>query len=133
MGALRAFGPLIGRVLISTIFLLSSIGKIMDWNGSAHYMAAKGVPLVPLFLSIALLLELAGGLMVLTGFRARTGALLLMVFLIPVTVILHNFWALDGMDQYIQRIMFLKNLAILGGLLMIYTHGSGPFSLKRDV
>jgi putative oxidoreductase len=123
--------PLLGRILLALIFLISGLGKIFDWQGTAGYMASKGMPLIPFFLLGAIVLELAGGLAVLLGFKARIGALLLIVFLIPATLIFHNFWTLTGMERQIQMIMFLKNLAIMGGLLLVVGLGPGPLSLDE--
>jgi len=125
------FVPLLGRILLALIFLISGLGKIFDWQGTAGYMASKGMPLIPFFLLGAIVLELAGGLAVLLGFKARIGALLLIVFLIPATLIFHNFWTLTGMERQIQMIMFLKNLAIMGGLLLVVGLGPGPSSLDE--
>ncbi len=75
---------------------------------------------MPLFLSWLLL-----------GFKARVGAVLLIIFLIPATLIFHNFWAFEGMERQMQMIMFMKNLAILGGLLLVLGLGPGPISVDQ--
>jgi putative oxidoreductase len=115
------------------IFLFSALGKIFDWQGTAGYMASKGMPLVPLFLLGAIVFELVGGLSVLLGFKARKGALMLIVFMIPATLIFHNFWVAEGMERQIQMIMFMKNLTMIGGLVLILGFGSGPLSLDRKI
>lgn len=123
--------PLVGRGLLSVIFLLSGLGKIADWSGTAGYMAAKHMPAVPFFLAAAIVVELAAGLSVLAGYKARLGALVLFAYLIPVTLIFHNFWAFEGMEQKMQMINFLKNAAIMGGLLMVAANGAGPISVDE--
>ncbi len=123
--------PLVGRGLLSLIFLLSGFGKIADWSGTAAYMASKHMPAVPFFLLGAILLEVGGGLALLAGFKARWAALALIFFLIPATLIFHNFWAYEGMEQKMQMINFLKNLAIMGGLLTVAAHGAGPISVDE--
>lgn len=125
------FAPLLGRIFLSLIFLMAGFNKITGWQQTAGYMASKGMPLVPLFLAGALIIELAGGLSVLLGFKARIGAAALFLFLIPTTLIFHNFWALQGMEKNINMIMFMKNMAIMGGLAYIVAYGSGPFSLDK--
>lgn len=120
---------LIGRVLLSLIFVLSGFEKITGWSETSAYMASKGMPAVPFFHVMAILFELGGGLMVLLGYRARLGALALVVFVIPTTLIFHNFWALEDSQQQLQMIMFLKNLSMIGGLLMVAAYGAGVFSL----
>ena len=128
---LSRFAPVLGRVLLSAIFLMSGFGKVMDWSGTAGYMASHGMPAIPFLLFMAIVLELGGGLSVLLGFQARWGALALVVFLVPATLIFHAFWAVDPAEARMQTINFLKNAAILGGLLMVIAHGPGPFSLGR--
>ena len=125
------FAPLVGRILMALIFLLSGFNKITGWHQTAQFMAAKGMPLVPLFLAGAIVVELGGGLSVLLGFKTRIGATVLFLFLIPTTLIFHNFWALQGMEKTINMIMFMKNLAIMGGLAVLAAYGAGPYSLDK--
>ena len=88
-----------GRVLISLIFVLSALSKITDWDSAVQYAATKGLPLIPALLVAAIAVELAGGFSLLLGWNARWGALLLFFYLIPTTLVFHNFWALDGMER----------------------------------
>ena len=118
---------LAARVLLSALFLMSGINKILNPADTQQYMASYGMPLTGLFLMGAIALELAGGLSVLLGYKARWGAIALIIFLIPATLIFHTNFA----DQ-MQPIQFMKNLAILGGLLMIVQNGSGDIAIKRD-
>ena len=127
--ALQRFGPLGGRVLLSMIFLMSGVMKVLDWSGTAEKMASEGMALVPLFLAGAIAFELVGGLSVLLGCYARLGALALVVFLIPTTLIFHDFWAYQGMEQQNQMQHFMKNLTIMGGLLVVTGLGPGRFSI----
>lgn len=113
-----------GRALVALIFLISGLGKIADFAGTQEYMAAYGLPLTALLLVGAILFEVGGGLSVLLGYRARWGALALAVFIVPATLVFHT----DFADQN-QVIHFLKNLAILGGLLLIAARGAGLLSL----
>ena len=118
---------LAARVLLSALFLMSGINKILNPADTQQYMASYGMPLTGLLLMGAIALELAGGLSVLLGYKARWGAIALIIFLIPATLIFHTNFA----DQ-MQTIQFMKNLAILGGLLMIVQSGSGDIAIKRD-
>ena len=129
MQAVEKFGPVVGRILLALIFLMSGVGKIADWSGTAGYMEFKGMPLVPLFLVGAIVLEVAGSLSVILGFKARLGALALIVFTIPTTLIFHAFWAVGAEQQQIEMIMFMKNLGLTGGLLMVMAFGAGPLSI----
>jgi len=112
--------PFVSRLLLAFIFIFSGIGKIFGWSATAGYMASKGLPLVPVLLVGAIVVEVVGGLAILFHIYARWAALVLVVYLIPVTLIFHDFWAVPAEQQQIQMIMFLKNLAIMGGLLNLY-------------
>jgi len=128
----KAYGPVIGRILITAIFFVAGYQKIIAFSEVAGMMANMGMPLPELLLVGAILFELGGGLMVLLGWHARWGALLLAIFTIPSTLIFHNFWAVDA-AQYQNRFNhFMKNVAILGALAYIMAMGSGPFSLKSE-
>jgi putative oxidoreductase len=123
--------PLIGRILVSVIFLASGYGKIVGYDGTASYMASFGMPMVPLLLPATIVVELAGAAMVIAGFQARLGALALVGFTVVATLVFHRFWTLTGMDAYMQQIQFMKNLGLIGGLLLIVAFGPGRLSLDR--
>ncbi len=119
-------GMLLGRICLSAIFILSGVGKFLDLQGTSAYMEAKGLPFVSVLLIAAALVELLGGLSLLLGYKARCGASLLMIYLIPVTLIFHDFWNVsDAAMAKIQMIMFMKNLAIFGGLWYAISCGAG--------
>jgi putative oxidoreductase len=92
-------------------------------------MAAEGMAAVPVFLALAVLCELAGGLSILLGAKARWGALLLAAFLVPVTAIFHDFWTYQGQEMQAQMQHFMKNLTIIGGLLTLAATGAGAYSV----
>lgn len=129
MGKFESFAPLVGRILLAQIFIASGLNKISGWEQTAGYMASKDMPMVPLFLFAAIVLEVGGGISILLGFKAKIGAAALAIFLIPVSLVFHNFWALEGMNQQIQMIMFMKNLAIMGGLILLAAFGAGSYSI----
>lgn len=120
---------LAGRVLLTLPFLRSGLTKIADFEGTAGFMRAEGMVLVPLLLVAATVLEVGGGLFVAAGYRARLGALALIVFLIPTTLIFHDFWTFTGPAAEMQKGYFLSNLALLGGLSMVAAFGSGAISV----
>ncbi len=128
----KTWAPLAGRVLITFIFLRSAYGKITGFTAVSGMMAKKGMPFAEVLLAGAIAFEIIGGLMVLAGWHARIGALLLAVFLVPATLIFHNFWAVDPAQLTNQLNHFMKNLAILGALVFIIGMGSGPLSLKEE-
>jgi len=118
----------LGRLLLSAIFLMSGANKLFRWSETADQMRAEGMVAVPFFLLMAVIFELGGGLSVLLGVKARLGALALIVFLVPVTLIFHDFWQYQGQAQMQQMIHFMKNTAILGGLCILMAHGAGTLS-----
>jgi len=126
------FGPVVGRCLVALIFLLSGLGKIFNFSGTAGYMAAKGIPLTEIVLVVTILIEVGGSAMLILGWKARLAAVALFLWMIPVTLTFHNFWAMAGQEQMINQIMFLKNLSIMGAMLYIMAFGSGRYSLRKD-
>lgn len=94
------------------------------------YAVAQGVPLAAILVPFSGLLAFSGGLSVLLGYRAKLGAWLLVLFLVPVTLMMHKFWAVhDPLMAQIHMGMFIKNVSMLGGALLITQFGAGPFSL----
>lgn len=109
----------IGRLGLGGIFLASGLGKLADLRGTAAYMASAHMRAVPFLLAGAIVLEVLGGLAVVSGYRARWGALALLAFLVPATFLFHNFWAFQGAERQLQMIGFLKNVSIGGGLFLL--------------
>lgn len=123
---------LVGRILISTIFLYEAYDSITWFKTTKETMTTYGlVWRQDLLVTGAIILLVLGGIMVLIGYRSSFGSILLLLYYIPVTFIVHSFWNDPVNVQRIQAIMFMKNLAIMGGLLMIIVNGSGPYSVKR--
>lgn len=127
----KNYGPLIGRILIALIFLKSGFEKITGFSMVAGYMAKVGMPAAEFLLVGSIVFEIAGGLMVLLGWHARWGALLLAIFIVPATLIFHNFWAVEAAQYTNQMNHFMKNVSILGALVLIMGMGSGPLSLTQ--
>ena len=128
--ALERYGTLAARILMSQIFLISGIMKIVDWSGTEAQMAGRGMFWIPFFHVAALLTELGAGLSLLLGYKARLGALILFLFLIPVTLTFHNWWTYpDPKEQHVNMLFFMHNLTLMGGLLLVMTFGPGPLSL----
>jgi len=122
------FVTLVGRVLFAAIFLAAPLGHFSQQT--IAYAAQQGVPGAQWLVPLSGLIALVGGLSVLLGYQARIGAWLLVLFLVPVTLTMHNFWAVqDPMMAQIQQAMFFKNLSMLGGALLITRFGAGPLSL----
>ena len=129
MDAMNRYGTLLGRVLVALIFVLSGIGKITGFEDTVSYIASMGLPLPQLGAVAAIIVEVGGGLMVVVGWRARWAAAAMLVFTALAAVLFHGFWAVPS-DQVLNTMVhFMKNLSIMGGLLYIVVHGSGPLSL----
>ena len=128
----KQYGPLAGRIMLALIFLISGYAKIGGFEGTAGYMASKGIPLAQIALALTIIIEIGGGLMIVVGWKARWAALAIFLFVIPATLVFHNFWAADAAQFQNQLNHFLKNVCILGGMLYIMAYGSGPLSLERD-
>jgi putative oxidoreductase len=116
---------------LSLIFILAGISKFADPQGNAAYMASKGMPEINLLLYSAAILELFAGLALLIGWKARWAATLLFLYLIPVSWIFHEFWNVAAPEQHLQKILFLKNIAIMGGLLYVAGAGAGRWSVDH--
>ena len=109
----------VGRALAGVLFVVSGIGKVLGFAGVAAWMNGAGIPAAGLLLVLTILLEIGGGLALVTGFQARIAALALALFLVPVTLIFHGFWHADAAEFQNQLNHFLKNVAILGAMLAI--------------
>jgi len=125
----------IGRVLLALIFITSGFAKLTGLEGTAGYIASKGLPLPTLLAFGAGALEVVGGIALAIGFQARWAALALALFTLVATVLFHNYWAMPADQQFVQQLMFMKNLSIVGGLLFVFSLGAGPASLdaRREV
>ena len=121
---------LVGRVLFSSIFLKAALGHFSQ--PTIGYAASQGVPLAEVLVPLSGVMSFVGGLSILLGYKARYGAWLLVLFLVPVTVMMHKFWGIaDPMAARMQQIMFMKNLSMIGASLLIANFGSGPLSLDK--
>jgi putative oxidoreductase len=120
--SLTKVAELTGRVFLSALFLLSGVGKLGAYSGTAAYMASVGVP--GALLPIVIGLEIGGAIAVIVGWQTRIAASLLAGFTLVSALIFHTHFA----DQ-IQMIMFWKNVSIAGGLLLLVVHGAGALSL----
>ena len=121
---------LMGRILFALIFIFSSFGHFNEHT--IAFAASKGLPMASVLVPLSGVVELAGGLSILTGFRARAGAWLLVLFLVPVTFTFHQFWTVeDTMARQLEFATFLKNISMLGGALVVADFGSGELSLDN--
>jgi putative oxidoreductase len=126
------YGPLVGRVLLVLIFIIAGFGKITGFDGTVGYMQAYNMPMPQVLAVLAIIIELGGGIMVAVGWKARWGAAALFIFVLVASFIFHAFWAVPADQMQMQRIMFLKNLSMMGGLLYVIVYGSGPASVDKN-
>ncbi len=131
MDTLNRYGPLAGRILIALIFLFAGFGKVTGFEGTVGYIASKSLPLPQLAAIGAIIVELGGGLMLVAGWKARWAATALFVFTALTALFFHNFWAAAPDQAQNQMIHFMKNISMMGGLLFVIVHGSGPLSVDK--
>jgi putative oxidoreductase len=121
-----------GRFFFALLFILAGLNHFK--SQTIAYAASQGAPLASILVPFSGLLAVAGGLSILVGYRARIGAWLIALFLIGVTPIMHPFWKVsDPMMHQMQWVMFMKNLSMLGGALLISQFGAGPWSVDKRV
>jgi putative oxidoreductase len=119
---------LLGRFFYTAIFLIAAFGHFS--KQTINYAAAQGVPLASVAVPVSGLIALAGGLSIVVGYRAKLGAWLIILFLVPVTFMMHKFWAVsDPTMAQMQMAMFMKNVSMTGAALLISHFGAGPLSL----
>ena len=118
--------PLIGRILLAVIFILSGVSKLANPAGTQGYIASVGLPLPLLAYIVAVVVEIGGGVLLLAGYRTRLAAAAMAVFTVAAAVFFHH--AFGDQNQFIH---FMKNIAIAGGLLQVFAFGAGAFSVDN--
>ena len=131
MNAAVGFAALAGRILIAVPFVVSGYGKIGAFAATAAVMAGKGLPLADVLLALAIVIELGGGLALVIGWMTRWAALAIIVFTVVATLVFHNFWAVPADQAMMQQISFMKNVSIIGGLLLLAAFGPGRYAVDR--
>lgn len=123
---------LVGRILLALIFITSGFGKIGGFEGTVGYIASKHLPLPQVGAIIAIICELGGGILLAVGFKARWAGLVLAIFTLAAAILFHNYWDLtDAAQKMDNQIHFWKNVAISGGMLMVFAFGPGRYSLDK--
>ncbi len=131
-GCMQNITPLLGRLLIAALFIPAGFHKITGFAGVSGYMAAKGLPFPDFLLILTIIIELGGGILILIGWRAKEAALIIALFLIPVTVVFHAFWSFDDAQAMAaEQRVFMKNIGIMGGLFVMAGLGAGPLSIGQ--
>ncbi|MBS0512810.1 MAG: DoxX family protein [Proteobacteria bacterium] len=132
LDSLRTPLTVVGRILLALMFVLAGIGKLTNSGGTAAYMGSAGLPALPALAVLVGLIELLGGLAIATGFMARWAALALAAFTLVASFIFHRYWSLPADQQMMQQLLFLKNMAVAGGMLVVAALGPGRGSLGRS-
>ena len=120
---------LIGRVGLAALFLPAGLSKVTGFEGTVGYIASVGLPMATLGAVLALLVEILGGLALIAGWHTRSAALALAVFTAVATVFFHAFWSVPAEQVMVQQLLFFKNVAVVGGLLILAAQGAGAWSL----
>ncbi len=126
---MRALTDPLARILITGIFVYTGITKLMHFDATAHMIGEKGIPLAAVAAAIAILIELGGAIMIILGWQTKLAAAVQFVYLIVITFMYHNFWAAPPQLHDVQLLNFLKNVGIMGGLLLLATRGAGASSV----
>ncbi len=125
--------PLVGRILIGLIFLVAGVRKVMGFAGAVAYLAKLGFPAPEVMAVIAIIIEIGGSILLIVGWRTRWAAWLLVLFVVVAAFAAHRFWEITDTGQfYNQMNHFLKNVAIVGGLLYVATFGPGSASVDKS-
>lgn len=119
----------IARVLLAAMFILAGLQKFGNLDGIAGYIASGGLPMPSVLAPLVALLEVVGGVLLVVGYQARYAALALGLFTLAASVLFHNYWAMPADKAYVQQLMFMKNLAVAGGMFVVAALGAGPASL----
>jgi putative oxidoreductase len=122
---------LAGRILLAAIFVISGFNKISGFDGVAGYIASKGLPMPQVLAALTVALELGGGLLLVIGYKVRWVAILFFLWLIPTTFIFHKFWGIDAAQVQNQMNNFMKNVSIMGGMLLLVAFGPGAYSVDK--
>ena len=121
----------LGRLLFVALFLPAGVSKLTGFAGTVGYIASVGLPVPELAAVIALIVEIAGSLALLAGFQTRITALVLAVFTLVATFFFHNYWAAPADQAFVAQLLFFKNIAVVGGLLILAAQGAGGWSLDE--
>ena len=125
------YAPLAARILLAQLFIVSGIGKIGGFAGTAAYMAGMGLPAAKALLVLTIALEVGGGALLLVGWQARWVAAAFCGFTFLASMVFHPFWNTEPASAMSQLNNFMKNLAIMGGMLYVMAYGAGPLSVDR--
>ncbi|MBU3594761.1 DoxX family protein [Polynucleobacter sp. 71A-WALBACH] len=120
---------LLGRFLIAALFLPAGIAKLTGFAGTVGYIQSVGLPAPLVAAVLALVIEIVGGVALLVGYQTRIAAVVLAVFTFFASVFFHAYWAAPADQAFVAQLLFFKNIAVIGGLLVLASSGAGKFSI----
>ena len=128
---------LVGRILLASMFIISGVGKMGAFADTTVYMASAGLPaidpLLEYLLILTILVELGGGTAIVFGWRTRSATVLIFLFTMLVTLVFHRFWSAPPDEAVAQQLMFMKNVSVMGGLMVLFAFGPGEYALDDKV
>ena len=127
--AYKTYVPVVGRLLLALMFILSGFGKLGNIEGTAAFIASGGLPMPTVLAAAVGALELFGGLALVVGYQVRLAGLALGLFTVAASVVFHAFWSAPADQQYVTQLLFMKNISVAGGMLLISALGAGPLSI----
>ena len=125
----KAYASLAGRILLALMFIIAGFGKLGNLAGTAGYIASGGLPFPSLLAVVVGLLELLGGIALVVGYQVRIAGLALALFTVAASMIFHAYWSAPADKQMVAQLLFMKNISVAGGMLLISALGAGPWSL----
>lgn len=130
---IKQYGPFLGRLLLSIIFIVGGILKAKTFESSSAYLLSQGIAMSDALLIIIISIEMVGGTLILVGLQARMAAMIIFIYLIPATLFFHPYWTFTGTELMTHLHHFFKNMAMMGGMMFIMVHGAGPLSLDNQL
>jgi putative oxidoreductase len=132
MSGVKDVAALVGRIMLALMFIISGFDKLGAFEETTGYMASAGLPavdaLLELLLILTILIELGGGAAIVLGWKTRSAALLIFFFTALVTLVFHRFWTVPPDEAVVQQLMFMKNVSVMGGLLVLFAFGPGKYA-----
>ena len=125
----KAYVSVVGRLLLAPMFILSGFGKLGNIEGTAAFIASGGLPAPTVLAAAVGALELFGGLALVVGYQVRLVGLALALFTVAASVVFHAWWSAPADQQYVTQLLFMKNISVAGGMLLISALGAGPLSI----
>ncbi|MCX7170330.1 MAG: DoxX family protein [Proteobacteria bacterium] len=125
----KAYVSVVGRVLLALMFILSGFGKLTDIQGTAGFIASGGLPAPTVLAVVVGVFELLGGLALVLGYQVRWAGLALALFTLAASVVFHAYWSAPAAQQFVTQLLFMKNISVAGGMLLVSALGAGPLSI----